>query len=80
MTTTAVDVRPWIGRKQAAILAHRSEMARPRSLPALLTGLPDSERAHILGTEWFICYDLAPGRVPGPRAQDLPRPATERPS
>ncbi|MCX5129898.1 PIG-L deacetylase family protein [Streptomyces sp. NBC_00347] len=77
MITTAVDVRPWIDRKQEAILAHRSEVARARSLPALLAGLPEQDRANILATEWFICYYLDPGRVPGHRVQDLPRPATE---
>lgn len=68
MITATADVRPWVDRKQAAVLAHRSEVARPRSLPALLSGLPDSERADILGTEWFLCYDLAPGRNPEHRA------------
>ncbi|MFE5859682.1 PIG-L deacetylase family protein [Streptomyces virginiae] len=77
MITTAVDVRPWIDRKEEAILAHRSEVARARSLPALLASLPEHDRADILGTEWFICYDLDAGRVPGPRVQDLLRPATE---
>ncbi|MFJ7154289.1 PIG-L family deacetylase [Streptomyces sp. NPDC101118] len=51
--TTAVDVRPWAGRKWAAILAHRSEARRARSLPALLSGLPAPAREGLLGTEWF---------------------------
>ncbi|MFJ5546756.1 PIG-L deacetylase family protein [Streptomyces sp. NPDC093225] len=56
--TTAVDVRPWMDRKWAAIRAHRSETARSRSLPALLSGLSASERDAVLGTEYFIRRDL----------------------
>ncbi|MEU9037420.1 PIG-L family deacetylase [Streptomyces sp. NPDC048352] len=58
----AVDIRPWVDRKWAAIRAHRSEAARSRSLPALLGGLPAPEREVVLGTEYFIRHDLVPAR------------------
>ncbi|MFF4583357.1 PIG-L deacetylase family protein [Streptomyces sp. NPDC001373] len=58
MITATVDVRPWLDRKWAAIQAHRSEAARDRSLPGLLTGLPTQDREQVLGTEWFIRHDV----------------------
>ncbi|MFF5447204.1 PIG-L deacetylase family protein [Streptomyces sp. NPDC012888] len=61
--TVTVDVRPWVGRKWAAIRAHASEAARDRSLPHLLAGLPVAARNRILGTEWFVRHDLTPGPV-----------------
>lgn len=70
MVTSPVDVHLWISQKQEALLAHRSEVGRPRSLPALLSGLPASARADLLGTEWFMHYDLNAGRVPQQRVQD----------
>ncbi|MGW7029164.1 PIG-L deacetylase family protein [Streptomyces xanthophaeus] len=63
MINVAVDVRPWADRKWAAIRAHRSETARSRSLPALLSQLPAAERETVLGTEYFIRRDL--GRTSG---------------
>ncbi|MFJ6939903.1 PIG-L deacetylase family protein [Streptomyces sp. NPDC101132] len=62
--TTAVDVRPWTDRKWAAVLAHRSEARRARSLPGLLSGLPDAARRRLLGTEWFTRH----AEHGGPRA------------
>ncbi|MFD3464992.1 PIG-L deacetylase family protein [Streptomyces sp. NPDC058682] len=59
MVTAAVDVRPRLDLKWAAIRAHRSETARARSLPALLSGLSAQDREEILGTEYFIRHDLA---------------------
>ncbi|APU42955.1 PIG-L family deacetylase [Streptomyces sp. TN58] len=56
--TATVDVRSWLDQKWSAIRAHRSETARSRSLPALLSGLPAREREAILGTEHFIRRDL----------------------
>ncbi|MFI6007176.1 PIG-L family deacetylase [Streptomyces sp. NPDC051366] len=53
MITATVDVRPWLDRKWAAILAHRSEVAKERPLPALLSRLPDTTRNRIIGTEYF---------------------------
>lgn len=76
MVSSAADVRPWIAQKQEAILAHRSEVARPRSLPALLSGLSDGARANILATEWFIQYDLATARVPEQHVEDSLHPGT----
>ncbi|MEV7416035.1 PIG-L deacetylase family protein [Streptomyces sp. NPDC089919] len=61
--TTTVDVTPWAAVKWAAILAHRSEVARPRPLPGLLARLPEAERAEVIGTEFFT--RLSPGPVPG---------------
>ncbi|MGW1764470.1 PIG-L deacetylase family protein [Streptomyces sp. NPDC002073] len=58
MISAAVDVRPWADRKWAAVQAHRSEAARSRSLPALLSQLPAAEREAVLGTEYFIRRDL----------------------
>ncbi|MFH8891922.1 PIG-L deacetylase family protein [Streptomyces sp. NPDC017949] len=60
-----VDVRPWVGRKWAAIRAHRSEAARARSLPGLLSGVPEAARERILGTEWFVRHDLRHGLTAG---------------
>ncbi|MFD9570106.1 PIG-L family deacetylase [Streptomyces sp. NPDC059982] len=60
--SAAVDVRPWVDRKWAAIRAHRSEAARSRSLPALLGTLSARDREAVLGTEYFIRRDLVPAR------------------
>ncbi|MFJ6721758.1 PIG-L deacetylase family protein [Streptomyces sp. NPDC091259] len=53
MITATVDVRPWLATKWAAILAHRSEVAKERPLPALLSRLPETVRNKIIGTEYF---------------------------
>ncbi|WP_406186759.1 PIG-L deacetylase family protein [Streptomyces sp. NBC_01006] len=53
MITATVDVRPWLDSKWSAILAHRSEVAKERPLPALLSRLPDKTRNRIIGTEYF---------------------------
>ncbi|MEV7590331.1 PIG-L deacetylase family protein [Streptomyces sp. NPDC090085] len=58
--TAAVDVRPWMDRKWAAVRAHRSETARARSLPALLSGLSPADREDLIGTEYFVRRDLVP--------------------
>ncbi|MFB7053267.1 PIG-L deacetylase family protein [Streptomyces vinaceus] len=58
--TTTVDVAPWAAVKWAAILAHRSEVARPRSLPGLLARLPEAERAEIIRAESFTRLSLGP--------------------
>ncbi|MFK0238678.1 PIG-L deacetylase family protein [Streptomyces vinaceus] len=58
--TTTVDVSPWAAVKWAAILAHRSEVARSRSLPGLLARLPEAERAEIICTESFTRLSLSP--------------------
>ncbi|MFD9081198.1 PIG-L family deacetylase [Streptomyces erythrochromogenes] len=55
-----VDVGPWLHQKWAAILAHRSEAARERSLPGILSRLPAETRRRILSTEYFTRLDLRP--------------------
>ncbi|MFE5592916.1 PIG-L deacetylase family protein [Streptomyces sp. NPDC056549] len=61
--TTTVDVSPWAGLKWRAILAHRSEVARPRPLPGILARLPQDERHEIIRTESFT--RLSPAPAPG---------------
>jgi len=58
--TTTVDVRPWLERKWAAVLAHRSEVERGAG-PGLLAGLPAEARERILGTEWYIRQEVISG-------------------
>ncbi|MFF0551034.1 PIG-L deacetylase family protein [Streptomyces sp. NPDC004311] len=64
MAHVAVDVRAWLDRKTAAIMAHRSETERARSLPGLLARLPAPERDAIVATEYFTRLDA--GYLPGP--------------
>ncbi|MEU5950796.1 PIG-L family deacetylase [Streptomyces sp. NPDC047525] len=52
----AVDVRPWLGQKVAAVLAHRTEVERG-AVPALIARLPAADRERLLGTEWYIRHD-----------------------
>ncbi|MCT7355169.1 PIG-L family deacetylase [Streptomyces sp. 15-116A] len=59
-----LDVRPWLERKWAAVLAHRSEVERGAA-PGRLAGLPAAVREEILGTEWYIRYDTGPGSLSG---------------
>ncbi|MFG2340796.1 PIG-L deacetylase family protein [Streptomyces yangpuensis] len=66
----AVDVRPWLTEKWSAVLAHRSEVARERSLPGILSRLPADVRERIISTEWFTRIDLR--RAP---RDDGPAPA-----
>ncbi|GAA2152591.1 PIG-L family deacetylase [Kitasatospora kazusensis] len=61
--TAAVDVRPWLRQKWDAVLAHRSEVARERSLPGILARLPADARDRILSTEYYTRLDINP--VPG---------------
>ncbi|MFF5518473.1 PIG-L deacetylase family protein [Streptomyces coeruleorubidus] len=55
--TTTVDVTPWLDRKIAAVLAHRTEVARGAA-PGLIAALPGPERERLLGTEWYIRHEL----------------------
>ncbi|MFD5683346.1 PIG-L family deacetylase [Streptomyces bacillaris] len=55
--TTTVDVTPWLPRKLAAILAHRSEVARGAA-PGRIAALPPDDRHRALSTEWYIRQDL----------------------
>ena len=51
--TEAVDVRPWLDTKLAAIRAYVSEVQRGAA-PGILDALPVADRAELLSTEWFI--------------------------
>jgi N-acetyl-1-D-myo-inositol-2-amino-2-deoxy-alpha-D-glucopyranoside deacetylase len=51
--TVSVDVTPWLEQKVAAILAHRSEVARG-ALPGLIAELPEGLRQTLLATEWYL--------------------------
>ncbi|MDT0275412.1 PIG-L deacetylase family protein [Blastococcus goldschmidtiae] len=59
--TERLDVTPWLEAKIAAILAHRSEVARG-AVPGLVAALPPETRGSMLATEWFIRC------TPGPAA------------
>ncbi|MET9479593.1 PIG-L deacetylase family protein [Streptomyces sp. NPDC006638] len=58
--TATVDVTAWTGRKWRAILAHRSEAARERSLPGLLSRAGQEVRDRVLGTEYYTRLGLSP--------------------
>ncbi|MET8825679.1 PIG-L family deacetylase [Streptomyces sp. NPDC004610] len=62
--TAAVDVTPWLSRKTAAILSHRSEVARG-AFPGVVAAQPPEGRRRLLGTEWFIRYGVGGGRRAG---------------
>ncbi|MGW7072106.1 PIG-L family deacetylase [Streptomyces sp. NPDC054855] len=59
--TAAVDVRPWLEQKVAAVLAHRTEVERG-AVPGLIAGLAPSDREQLLATEWYIRHELIPDR------------------
>jgi LmbE family N-acetylglucosaminyl deacetylase len=46
----AVDVRPWLDRKRAAMRAHPSQIDEA----SFFLALPDDSFAAVFGTEWFI--------------------------
>jgi N-acetyl-1-D-myo-inositol-2-amino-2-deoxy-alpha-D-glucopyranoside deacetylase len=48
-----VDVTAWLDQKVAAILAHRSEVARG-ALPGVISQLTESVRQTLLATEWYL--------------------------
>ncbi|GGX16173.1 PIG-L deacetylase family protein [Streptomyces lomondensis] len=56
LVTAAVDVTPWLERKVAAVLAHRTEVERG-AVPGLIAALPPPERERLLGTEYYIRHD-----------------------
>ncbi|MFF3513225.1 PIG-L deacetylase family protein [Streptomyces sp. NPDC002573] len=58
--TATVDVRPWLEQKWSAILAHRSEVARERPLPGILSRLSAEARRRILATEYYTRLEVAP--------------------
>lgn len=56
LITATVDVTPWLERKVAAVLAHRTEVARGAA-PGLIAALPGPDRERLLGTEYYIRHD-----------------------
>ncbi|MEU2390435.1 PIG-L family deacetylase [Streptomyces sp. NPDC007369] len=65
--TASVDITPWADVKWAAILAHRGEVARERTLPGILARLPAADRNQIIRTEHFT--RLTPGPAKGDPAR-----------
>jgi LmbE family N-acetylglucosaminyl deacetylase len=57
--TTAVDVRPWLARKRAAMAAHASQISETS---VFLTMAPEMFEAGF-GHEWFILCGAPPGTV-----------------
>lgn len=51
--TDRLDVTPWLAQKTAAILAHRTEVARG-AVPGLVASMPAPARDVFLSTEWYI--------------------------
>ena len=75
-----LDVTPWLDRKVAAVLAHRSEVERG-ALPGLVAGLAPAERARLLSTEWFIRLPAAAaGTVETELTADPRRRSAHQPS
>ena len=50
--TTSLDVSPWLQKKVAAVLAHRTEVERG-ALPGLIAALSPDAQATLLSTEWY---------------------------
>jgi N-acetyl-1-D-myo-inositol-2-amino-2-deoxy-alpha-D-glucopyranoside deacetylase len=48
----ALDVTRWLDTKVAAVLAHRGEVRRG-ALPGVVARLSPTDRARLLGTEWY---------------------------
>ena len=55
--TTAVDVRPWLTRKRAAMAAHASQISETSFFLAMPTDMFEVG----FGTEWFVRCDAPPG-------------------
>ncbi|MFF4104291.1 PIG-L deacetylase family protein [Streptomyces sp. NPDC001903] len=70
LVTATVDVSGQLDEKWAAILAHRSEAARQRSLPGILARLPTEVRESIIGAEHYIRLCAQPSKRPA-RAHHL---------
>ncbi|MET9952814.1 PIG-L deacetylase family protein [Streptomyces sp. NPDC006339] len=64
--TTTVDVGSHLDQKWRAILAHRSQVARERPLPGILSRLAPVGREPLIRTEYFtrLSTGLAPGVLP----------------
>ncbi|MFJ6571042.1 PIG-L deacetylase family protein [Streptomyces sp. NPDC091292] len=69
--TATVDVTPWMEQKIAAVLAHRSEVARG-ALPGLIAGLPPEERRRLFATEWYIRHSPVHAAGAGTEAEAVP--------
>lgn len=74
--TATVDVSGFLTEKWAAILSHRSEVARERPLPGILARLPADVRESIISTEYYIRLSAYPPhlgqREPSLGAEDWP--------
>jgi LmbE family N-acetylglucosaminyl deacetylase len=55
--TTAVDVRPWLTRKRAAMAAHASQISEN----SFFLGMAPEAFEGAFGTEWFVRCDAPPG-------------------
>jgi len=64
--TERLDVTPWLERKIAAILAHRSEADRG-AVPGLVAAAPPEARAALLSTEWYVRTSPFPAAEGGAR-------------
>jgi N-acetyl-1-D-myo-inositol-2-amino-2-deoxy-alpha-D-glucopyranoside deacetylase len=53
---TCLDVTRWLETKIAAVVAHRTEVARG-ALPGLVAGLSPDQRRTLLSTEWYSRWD-----------------------
>jgi N-acetyl-1-D-myo-inositol-2-amino-2-deoxy-alpha-D-glucopyranoside deacetylase len=64
--TTRLNVGPWLDRKVAAVLAHRTEVARG-AMPGLIADMSPGLREKLLSTEWYTRWSLRP--TPARRAE-----------
>jgi LmbE family N-acetylglucosaminyl deacetylase len=55
--TTTVDVRPWLGRKRAAMAAHASQISETSFFLSMAPEMFEGA----FGTEWFVRCDAPPG-------------------
>ncbi len=55
--TTAVDVRPWLARKRAAMAAHASQIGETSFFLSMAPEMFEGA----FGTEWFVRCDARPG-------------------
>ncbi|MEU2516838.1 hypothetical protein [Streptomyces syringium] len=53
-------MRPGVGQKRAAIVAHRSEAGREQSLPGFLSRVVIEPRGRIIATENFTRISVTP--------------------
>src|SRR5690606_10216123 len=55
--TMVVDVSPYVGRKRAAIAAHRSQVTDS----GFFLAIPDDVFDRAFGREWFVEHGVEPG-------------------